>query len=148
MVSFKKIGKTSGIILIASMLATMPVLAHGHHGSGHHGQRQQVQVQQQPAEQPPQVQQEQPQVQEVPDNTPNIDTSCPVCTVEGCQIMGRHLHENVPYCGYAHESGYCDGSCGAVTVCNVEGCTETGHHLHDGVSYCGYAHQSGYCDGS
>lgn len=43
-----------------------------------------------------------------------VDTSCPVCTVEGCTETGRHFHDECEYCGYDHESGYCDGTC--VTV--------------------------------
>lgn len=39
------------------------------------------------------------------------DTSCPVCTVEGCTESGRHTHDGHDYCGYNHSSGYCDGSC-------------------------------------
>lgn len=45
-----------------------------------------------------------------------VDTRCPVCTVEGCEEEGRHYHDNECYCGYDHEGGYCDGSCGAVYV--------------------------------
>lgn len=41
------------------------------------------------------------------------DTGCPVCTVEDCTEEGRHLHDGEYYCGYDHECGYCDGSCGA-----------------------------------
>ena len=39
------------------------------------------------------------------------DTSCPVCTVEGCTETGRHIHDGHDYCGYDHSSGYCDGTC-------------------------------------
>lgn len=39
------------------------------------------------------------------------DTSCPVCTVEGCTEEGRHTHDGHDYCGYDHEDGYCDHSC-------------------------------------
>ena len=42
------------------------------------------------------------------------DTSCPVCTVEGCTETGRHTHDGCEYCGYDHEGDYCDGTC--VTV--------------------------------
>ena len=73
---------------------------------------------------------------------------CTVCTVEDCTQVGLHIHNDTTYCGYAHESGYCDGSCGAIGVCYVEGCTQTGHHSHDYGTYCGYNHASGYCDGS
>ena len=34
-----------------------------------------------------------------------------VCTIEDCTESGYHLHDGVTYCGYAHSSGYCDGSC-------------------------------------
>lgn len=71
---------------------------------------------------------------------------CQVCPVEGCTAAGRHTHSGVTYCGYAHESGFCDGSCRA--LCPVEGCTAAGRHTHNGVTYCGYAHESGFCDGS
>ena len=72
--------------------------------------------------------------------------SCQVCTVAGCTVAGRHVHNGVTYCGYAHENGFCDGSCHA--LCTVAGCTETGRHVHNGVTYCGYAHENGFCDGS
>ncbi len=40
-----------------------------------------------------------------------VDTSCPVCTVDGCTETGRHTHDGCEYCGYDHEDGYCDGTC-------------------------------------
>lgn len=52
------------------------------------------------------------------------DTSCPVCTVEGCTETGRHTHDGHDYCGYNHSSGYCDGSCADVDT----GCRQGGHH--------------------
>lgn len=73
---------------------------------------------------------------------------CTVCTVEDCTQAGLHIHNDTTYCGYAHESGYCDGSCGAIGVCYVEGCAETGYHSHNQTTYCGYDHGCGYCDGS
>ena len=73
-------------------------------------------------------------------------SSCPVCTVYGCTVSGRHTHNGLAYCGYHHESGYCDGSCRP--VCTLEDCTELGRHTHNGLAYCGYHHESGYCDGS
>ena len=76
------------------------------------------------------------------------DQVCGLCTVEGCAITGLHTHDTQTYCGYNHECGYCDGSCGAIGVCTVEGCTETGYHVHDSQTYCGYDHGCGYCDGS
>ena len=27
-----------------------------------------------------------------------VDTSCPVCTVEGCTETGRHYHDDHEYC--------------------------------------------------
>ncbi|MCM1124812.1 MAG: hypothetical protein NC416_19730 [Eubacterium sp.] len=108
----------AGIMLAASVV--MPVSAHGHHHS------------------------------QTGTNTTKETTSmiCEVCTVEGCGKTGLHVHDDVTYCGYDHEDGYCDGSCGAVEVCTVEGCEETGHHTHNQETYCGYAHESGYCDNS
>ena len=41
----------------------------------------------------------------------DTDTSCPVCTVEGCTEEGRHTHDGHDYCGYDHKDGYCDYSC-------------------------------------
>lgn len=78
----------------------------------------------------------------------SVNAVCEVCTVEDCTKSGLHVHDDVTYCGYDHESGYCDGSCGAVAVCTMEGCVETGHHSHNKQTYCGYDHECGYCDGS
>lgn len=84
---FKKLLTALTTAALLSVLFVMPVSAHGHHG--HHGQYQtQVQV--------------------------TEDTDCPVCTVDGCTEIGRHVHDGHNYCGYHHESGYCDGSCAAV----------------------------------
>ena len=55
----------------------------------------------------------------------SVDTSCPVCTVEGCTETGRHVHDDHYYCGYEHSSGYCDGSCAAASQSD---------------SYCGRGH--------
>ncbi len=74
------------------------------------------------------------------------DASCAVCTLEDCALTGRHSHDGVVYCGYAHDSGICDGQCRA--LCTVEGCTLTGRHSHDGLLCCGYGHDCGFCDGS
>ena len=49
---------------------------------------------------------------------------CPVCTVEGCAEAGRHYHDGAIYCGYAHSSGYCDGSCGDA----IGNCYNYHHH--------------------
>ena len=76
------------------------------------------------------------------------DQVCGLCTVADCATAGLHTHDGQTYCGYNHECGYCDGSCGAVGVCTVEGCAETGYHVHEGQTYCGYDHACGYCDGS
>lgn len=71
---------------------------------------------------------------------------CGVCTVEGCEIAGRHTHRGVACCGYDHEGGVCDGRC--APLCTVEGCELAGRHTHDGVTYCGYDHEAGFCDGT
>lgn len=76
------------------------------------------------------------------------DQVCELCTVEGCVNTGLHTHDDQTYCGYDHECGYCDGSCGAVGVCTVEGCTQTGRHVHGEQTYCGAGHAGGYCDNS
>ena len=73
-------------------------------------------------------------------------TQVTVCPVSGCEAAGRHVHNGVTYCGYAHESGVCDGRC--LALCPVEGCETVGRHVHDGVTYCGADHDCGYCDGS
>ena len=44
------------------------------------------------------------------------DTSCPVCTVDGCTEEGLHCHDGYNYCGYDHADGYCDGTCVNTTV--------------------------------
>lgn len=55
--------------------------------------------------------------------------SCPVCTVEGCTIEGRHEHGGVTYCGgAAHQNrgeSTCDGSC---LYCAQDGVNGGGHH--------------------
>ena len=71
---------------------------------------------------------------------------CAVCTVEGCDLTGRHSHGRTAYCGYDHEDGWCDGSC--APLCAVEGCDLSGRHVHDGTVYCGYGHEDGWCDGA
>ena len=72
--------------------------------------------------------------------------TCQLCTVEGCEIAGRHTHNGVTYCGYDHAAGFCDGTCAA--LCSVEGCTIAGRHTHSGAAYCGYDHAAGFCDGT
>ncbi len=73
-------------------------------------------------------------------------TTCPVCTVETCQIAGRHSHDDTLYCGYHHADGICDGSCRA--LCPVEDCDIMGYHIHNDHAYCGSQHDAGFCDGS
>lgn len=75
-----------------------------------------------------------------------VQTAVTVCAYEDCDLAGRHVHDGVTYCGYAHGTGVCDGAC--LALCTVEGCDLTGRHTHDGVTYCGYAHSAGYCDGA
>lgn len=88
---FGKLVAAAMTVAMVSVLFVMPVSAH--HGRGHHGHhRQAVQTTQ----------------------TAAADTCYPVCTVEGCAEIGRHIHDNAYYCSYAHESGYCDGTCWAV----------------------------------
>ena len=72
-------------------------------------------------------------------------TEIPVCAVEGCTAAGRHLHDSILYCGYAHDGGFCNGAC--CELCPVEGCAFAGRHLHDGMVYCGASHTAGFCGG-
>ena len=51
----------------------------------------------------------------------DVDTSCPVCTVEGCAETGRHTHDGAEYCGYDHAGGYCDHSCETVKTSRHHG---------------------------
>lgn len=81
---FKKLFTALTTAVLVSAFFVMPVSAHGHHG--HHEQRYTQTVE---------------------------NTDCPVCTVDGCTEAGRHTHDGHDYCGYNHESGYCDGSCEA-----------------------------------
>lgn len=67
--------------MLISVLFVMPVSAHGHHENSSHH------------------------------NQTSKNTDCPVCTIEDCTEEGRHAHDGYDYCGYNHESGYCDGSC-------------------------------------
>lgn len=162
----KKMIFAGAAVVMTFSLSVFPAFAHGHHG-GHHGNR---------------------TMQTVPDSNyntgaaGNTDTNAgadlsaetdaadtaavpgayPICNFEGCAITGHHLHDGSYYCGYHHESGYCDGSCigsypaagtssapgTTYPVCTYEGCIEAGRHLHDGSYYCGYHHAGGYCDGS
>lgn len=71
---------------------------------------------------------------------------CGLCTVEGCELTGRHTHDGVTCCGYDHAGGVCGGAC--LPLCTVEGCTLTGRHTHDGVTCCGTCHEEGFCDGT
>lgn len=105
-------------VLLIVALPVMPVSAHGHHSGAN------VKA------------------------AAKTNAICGLCTVKGCEETGYHVHDEKMYCGYAHECGYCDGSCDPVKVCGVEGCTKVGHHMHDDKTYCGYAHECGYCDGT
>ena len=75
-----------------------------------------------------------------------VSTTCQLCTVEGCDIAGRHTHSGVTYCGYAHAAGSCDGAC--APLCALVGCDIAGRHTHGGTACCGYHHEGGFCDGS
>lgn len=104
--------------IMAVNLLSVSASAHGGHGSGGcHGRR-----------------------------TGTRQTVISVCTVDGCSVAGRHVHNGVVYCGYGHESGYCTGTC--LALCPVEGCTTVGPHVHNNVTYCGNGHDCGFCDGA
>lgn len=38
-------------------------------------------------------------------------TQVTVCSLKGCETLGRHVHNGVTYCGYDHAYGFCDGTC-------------------------------------
>lgn len=77
--------KRSAAVMTAALLSVLVVMPVSAHG--HHGHHRQ---------------------------SSTVDTSCPVCTVEGCTETGRHTHDGCEYCGYDHEGDYCDGSCTVV----------------------------------
>lgn len=132
--------KILSLFLSAVLLAitAVPAYAHGGcHGGGHHGRgrwdsTQQYQSAPAPAPAPEASAPAQPQ-------------GTPVCPYGDCATAGRHYHDGVLYCGYAHEGGYCDGNC--IGLCTVEGCDIAGRHSHDGGYYCGSYHSGGFCNG-
>lgn len=116
---FKRVFFSSIVCVISLSMLVAAASAHGgHHGrGGGYGRR--IQAQQ---------------------------TLVSVCTVDGCSLAGRHVHNGTIYCGYDHESGYCNGTCTA--LCPVDGCTVAGRHVHNNITYCGNDHICGFCDGS
>lgn len=72
----------------------------------------------------------------------NSSASTAAGTGTGCWM--NQNGEIVPGCP-VHAGGAAEGSC---LVCGVDGCTQTGHHLHENAVYCGYPHAGGYCDGT
>ena len=81
----RKMGMACLACLMISILFVLSASAHGRH-HGRSGCGMQTQTQTQPV-------------------------SVSVCTIEGCTQSGRHTHDGVPYCGYSHAGGFCDGSC-------------------------------------
>lgn len=55
------------------------------------------------------------------------DAVCGLCTVEDCAETGLHYHDGELYCGYDHDCGYCDRSCGMTTK-TTTGTTGSGCH--------------------
>lgn len=139
-----KLNKCFAAGLTCTLLATAwltPASAHGHHGGGHHNwhcQTTQTTVTQYV---PATSTQTAPAVQPAAEQ-PVVITTCPVAD---CAIAGRHTHDGVTYCGYAHENGICDGNCCA--LCTRRGCIILKPHSHQGVPYCGHEHAAGFCDG-
>ncbi|WP_251318482.1 hypothetical protein [Flintibacter muris] len=76
----------------------------------------------------------------------NVQTEITLCAHEDCVLAGRHSHDGVIYCGYAHEDGVCNGACRA--LCPLEDCASSGRHYHGYTVYCGAQHECGFCDGS
>lgn len=101
----------AGALCFTLMMAlAVTAAAHGHRGGGHHGGC----------------------------NDSGYDDSygggrygsaAALCPVEGCEQTGYHVHDGVAYCGYAHQSGVCDGSCYALcpaAVSDPAGCPAYG----------------------
>ena len=76
----------------------------------------------------------------------SVQTEITVCPYDDCALAGRHLHDGMAYCGYAHGNGLCDGLCRA--LCPLEDCAASGRHYHGYSVYCGAHHDCGFCDGS
>ena len=75
---------------VTALALMVPAMAHGHGGGRHGGCGRGWSAQTQ------------------------VQTQVTVCAVEGCEIAGRHVHNNVTYCGNHHEAGYCGGGCAVV----------------------------------
>ena len=111
---FKKLLTAVATASLISVLFVMPVSAHGHHGAqGHHSQTSNTTV----------TSETTTSEATTSGATVSDNTDCPVCTVDGCTETGRHSHDGHDYCGYNHESGYCDGSCETAS-----------HHANDGTT--------------
>lgn len=119
----KKLFTAAVTAALVSVIFVMPVSAHGHH-HGSHGhtcnygaqiQTPSADVQNQTPDTDSRIQNSDTDTQtQNPDydtQIQNSDTYCPVCTIEGCTEKGRHIHNDKEYCGYNHESGYCDNTC-------------------------------------
>lgn len=100
--SIRKLLRTIVAVTLISVLFVTPVSAHGHH----HRQT----------------------ATAATATTTVTDTSCPVCTVEGCTETGRHTHDGCDYCGYDHADGYCDGTCAAIGTTTTSSGRGGGHH--------------------
>ena len=116
--NFKRLFAVGTLCLVLSLLLTSPVLAHGHrgghHGSGHCGGWYTGGYDS--------------TAYDAADYTEEStgysygeysrqwvcggrwQTEIPVCAVEGCTAAGRHLHDSILYCGYAHDGGFCNGA--------------------------------------
>ena len=118
----KKWNRLAAGLLCAILAAALivPASAHGCHGrrgGGHHGRCVQ-----------------------------SVQTEITVCPYDDCALAGRHLHDGMAYCGYAHGNGLCDELCRA--LCPLEDCAASGRHYHGYSVYCGAHHDCGFCDGS
>lgn len=150
--SIRHLPRAIALCLALCLLLSLPALAHGHHGGGHHGGY--------GAGYNGSTAGTEGTEWDVPyygghHSEIGRQWSCggrwcqpeiTVCHLEGCTAAGRHLHDGILYCGYAHEGGLCNGAC--CKLCPVEGCTFAGRHLHDGMVYCGDGHATGFCDGA
>lgn len=81
-----------------------------------------------------------------------VATAYPACTVDGCNIAGRHLHDGVTYCGTYHADGVCNVNClpaatvvsNATVVSDSSSATTSGSTGYYGGHH-GGGHHRGHC---
>lgn len=67
----------------------------------------------------------------------NQDSRYALCTVDECDELGRHQHDDVWYCSPVEKQE-------SYAVCTVDDCTELGLHQHNGEYYYCQNHDTDY----